>query len=359
MANPISPDVFLAAMNDTTLKRPWVSKRRVDAAGDALRKREISNEDARILESWRQAHTHIINTFQALLRGRTRGQEIEVAQRFKRRSTIVDKITNREQSMALSRMDDIAGCRVIFKDIDGLYAFRNELHKAKFKHVRKNELDKYDYIKNPKSLGYRGVHDVYSYRSRSKEGSLFNGLLIEIQYRTQAQHAWATSVELITQLTTFEPKFNRNADKHVALFKLASEIIARVHEDKKSCHADKTEKELIEQLQELESEIQAIKFLRQLDMYKWIDETAKSKNVILQLRKGEPLKVYTHDTELEASAALFDLEKANPFDDVVLVGADTIADVMSSFRNYFHDARQFLLLLRSGCISLSGNDINV
>jgi putative GTP pyrophosphokinase len=57
--------------------------------------------------------------------------------------------------MELVRMDDVAGCRLIFKDITELSEFRKQLHRARIKHERKNQVDKYDYIKKPKSTGYR------------------------------------------------------------------------------------------------------------------------------------------------------------------------------------------------------------
>lgn len=58
-------------------------------------------------------------------------------------------------------MDDVAGCRLIFPSIKSLYAFREEFLNARFNHHRRNDVDKYDYIKQPKDTGYRGVHDVY------------------------------------------------------------------------------------------------------------------------------------------------------------------------------------------------------
>ncbi len=51
--------------------------------------------------------------------------------------------------MQLARMDDIAGCRVIFPDIAALIDFRDKLHRASFNHVRKNDVNKYDYITSP------------------------------------------------------------------------------------------------------------------------------------------------------------------------------------------------------------------
>jgi ppGpp synthetase/RelA/SpoT-type nucleotidyltranferase len=99
--------------------------------------------------------------------------------------------------MQLARMDDVAGCRLIFPSIPELYDFRGDFHKARFNHTRRNSLDKYDYIKKPKDTGYRGVHDVYEYDVRSERGERLKGLYVEIQYRTLVQHAWATAVEVL------------------------------------------------------------------------------------------------------------------------------------------------------------------
>jgi ppGpp synthetase/RelA/SpoT-type nucleotidyltranferase len=72
--------------------------------------------------------------------------------------------------MKLARMDDVAGCRLIFPSVSELYAFRQEFHKARFRHRRRDDVDKYDYIKLPKPTGYRGIHDVYIYDVNSKSG---------------------------------------------------------------------------------------------------------------------------------------------------------------------------------------------
>jgi ppGpp synthetase/RelA/SpoT-type nucleotidyltranferase len=114
--------------------------------------------------------------------------DVTVAQRHKRKRTIFDKL-ERFPRMHLARMDDVAGCRLIFRTIPELYEFRDVFLKARFKHQRRNDLDKYDYIKHPKKTGYRGVHDVYEYDVRSEAGRRLKGLYVEIQYRTLVQHA--------------------------------------------------------------------------------------------------------------------------------------------------------------------------
>ena len=106
---------------------------------------------------------------------RTRDTEVVLAQRHKRRYTIIDKL-RRPSKLGeptvrnLAEMNDVAGCRLVFEDVEALYGFRENFHKAKFKHRLKHDADRYDYVKRPKDDGYRGVHDVYSYVSGSGAG---------------------------------------------------------------------------------------------------------------------------------------------------------------------------------------------
>lgn len=255
--------------------------------------------------------------------------------------------------MQLARMDDIAGCRLIFPNIAALTVFREELHHAKFNHVRKNYVNKYDYITSPTDRGYRGIHDVYEYRALRQRSPACNGLMIELQYRTQLQHAWATAVEVVTQLTENEPKFNRGDPRHIRLFCLASEMLARVHEQHKSCLPELSDRELAAEFEALDTEIGVTSMLINLAAHKWIDDQAKSKHVILQLPKTGRLQLHPFDLELEAANALLELEKKFPNDDIVLVGADTVAEVMSAFRNYFRDVGEFLRLMDTAKVGLS------
>jgi putative GTP pyrophosphokinase len=186
----------LTLLREVAATYPGGSRQRVNRAGDSVRAKAATEEDLAVIEEWRAAHRPVLNTFQAILRNRTRGQNIIVAQRHKRRRTIFGKL-ERFPGMQLSRMDDVAGCRLIFSDIASLYEFRTDLHDARFNHKLKSGNDKYDYIRRPKGTGYRGVHDIYEYDVRSLEGEKYKGLLIELQYRTIYQHAWATCVEVV------------------------------------------------------------------------------------------------------------------------------------------------------------------
>src|SRR6185503_12374477 len=130
----------------------------------------------------------------------------------------------RYPQMQLARMDDIAGCRLIFPSTEQLYKFRATFHKARFNHQRRNELDKYDYIKRPKDTGYRGVHDIYTYDVKSNVGRGLAGLYVEIQYRTLVQHAWATAVEVVGYITESQPKFQKGDLRYQEVMALTSEI---------------------------------------------------------------------------------------------------------------------------------------
>lgn len=329
---------------------PGGSKSRVTRAGDAVRGGNPSLDDLIAIEMWRAAHRHVLNTFQAILRNRTRGQDIIVAQRHKRKLTIYDKL-RRLPEMALARMDDVAGCRMIFPDIDSLYRFRNELHAARFQHSRRNQDDKYDYIKRPKDTGYRGIHDVYEYNVKSIHGRDYKGLLIEIQYRTIYQHAWATCVEVIGHITANQPKFQEGDKRYGLIMSLASEIIARTCENRTACHPNLDGKTLVAEFLKLDAELGLLQLLRSLNAAD--KEVTDRKNIILIISDTGDLDIQTFRDSTEAISALFALEKENPGRDIVLVRADKSDDVRIAFKNYFSDAGDFIRLVESGCASLA------
>lgn len=337
---------------------PWGSKGRINRAGENLRKmarnkdpEALNPDDALYLDVWRSAHRNVLNTFQAILRNRTRKSGIVVAQRLKRRVTIIDKL-EREPYMQLARMDDVAGCRLIFPSIKELQLFRGEFQRARFNHQRKNSLDKYDYIKRPKPLGYRGIHDVYEYRTTSVKGAPLKGLLLELQYRTRCQHAWATSVEIMTHLTGFEPKFNRGDQNHIEFLRLASEIIARTCENMKSCFPNMRDSEVADAFEAVESKLHLLPVMRRIEPSEETSSGSPSEVFILQIGADQSLKIHEYPNRGAATPAYFRLEKEHPRDDIVLVTAESFEIMRNAFRNYFYDVREFVRLVDEGCKAL-------
>ncbi|KPW99845.1 RelA/SpoT domain-containing protein [Pseudomonas syringae] len=324
---------------------PGGSKTRVNAAGRTIRDRCASPEDIRVIDEWRAAHRIVLNTFQASLRTRTRGKQVVVAQRHKRKNTIFDKLL-RLPKMELSRMDDVAGCRLIFRSIDDLYEFREDFHRARFKHKRKNDTDKYHYIKSPKPTGYRGIHDVYTYDVRSKNGDQYRGLLLEIQYRTLVQHAWATAVEVIGFITESQPKFQQGDKRYEQCMALASEILARAHEDHTGPFPDLSNKALLDQFLSIDSEIHLVRMLTGLNSSETV--STENRNSILIFKEDGSLEVRSFKEAPDALKELFRLERDFPNLDVVLVKADTNEEIRMAFKNYFSDAKDFIRLLTEG-----------
>jgi putative GTP pyrophosphokinase len=329
---------------------PGGSKSRVTRAGENVRNGTPTAEDFHVIDQWRAAHRNVLNTFQAILRQRTRGTGITVAQRHKRKRTIFDKL-NRLPGMRLAQMDDVAGCRLIFKKLKDLYAFREAFLGARFNHHRRNAHDKYDYIKNPKDTGYRGVHDVYEYDVKSEVGKQLAGLNLELQYRSLVQHAWATAVEVIGFITTSQPKFQKGDQRYERSMALASEILARSHENLTGPFPGLPDRELVAQFLTLEKELGLLRTLRGLNA---ANKTVSDKrNAILIFTESGELEVRAFRDAPDALRALFELEKQMPERDIVLVRADTSDAVRIAFRNYFSDARDFIKLLEDGCTRLA------
>jgi len=320
---------------------PGGSKSRVNRAGDNVRSGTPDADDLRVIDEWRAAHRAVLNTFNVCLRRRTRGKNVTVAQRHKRRRTIFEKL-QRFPGMQLARMDDVAGCRLIFEKMADLYEFRNAFHEAKFKHKRKNELDKYDYIQRPKSTGYRGIHDIYEYDVNSEVGRPLTGLNVEIQYRTLVQHSWATAVEVIGFITESQPKFQKGDKRFETSMALASEILARAHENSFGPFKDLPDRDLVSQFLDADKSLGLLSMLRGLNAAD--KEVSSKRNTILIFSGDRVLEVRSFRDASEALRSLFELEKKMPERDIVLVRADTSDEVRLAFKNYFSDSTFALLI---------------
>lgn len=315
-----------------------------------------------MLDNWRASHAYIINTFQANLRRRARGKDVVVGQRLKRRPTIVDKLS-RQPSMRLARMHDIAGCRVIFPDVNLLRDFRDSLHSSRARHELLNgDDDKFNYIEKPKTSGYRGVHDVFKYQVSSPMGEDWNGLRIEIQYRTTCQHAWATAVETADLLTKGRAKFSEGEVAYQKFWQLASEIVARTGEGDFSCLPEMENNALVAEFEGLESELHILRLLEQANEYNpLIKENISGlfprKNVhnilVYPFADAGGLSIYqfpslSHAIEQYAKLEETHAERA----EVVLVRAEDRESVVRVFQNYFSDTKEFINLIRTGLYRL-------
>lgn len=336
------------------------SKGALDRAGERIRDGQAQPADVLMLDNWRASHLYVLNTFQSSLRARRKrmGEEgtITIAQRLKRRPTIVDKLS-REPGMSLSRMHDIAGCRLIFDDVSLLHAFRAGVLDSRAGHELVGDRFRYDYISNPKPSGYRGIHDVYKYNVGSAGGVRWNGLRVEIQYRTSVQHAWATAVEISDIVNSTRLKFSEASRDISRLFLLASEMLARCHEDMPGYCAAMNPKEILAEFTELENNLHTIGRLRNLATSDFRQFARSSKLFILVnftsgRQEGEFFAQGFSDNAT-AAAKYSELEqKYQDVADVVLVGSSQQDAIKLAYTNYFSDASDFLRLIDEAVVEL-------
>ena len=177
---------------------PQYDRREVNAAGDCL----IANaqlitlmrrdEMLAVINNWRSSHSFPLQSFKTTLLRRAKKVDHQaiVAQRLKRLSSISAKL-HRFPDMKLSQMQDIGGCRAVVENLGCVERLVKLYTKGRSKNPTKRHefLNSKDYILSPKIDGYRSVHLIYRYRSRSKKHGVYSGLKIEIQLRSKLQHA--------------------------------------------------------------------------------------------------------------------------------------------------------------------------
>jgi ppGpp synthetase/RelA/SpoT-type nucleotidyltranferase len=348
-----------------SFSEPPSSKTQVRNAGRAVAEGRATQEDYDLVDQWRAAHSYVLNTFKVWFRRRIDNSPIraEFAQRLKRRNTVIDKLQRTKPDGTplirdVTTMQDFAGCRLIFEDINDLNSFRSELLSSRslsnVNHKLKHEdLDKYNYIEHPKATGYRGVHDVFlhhprPHRSGDKTSEPWHGLMVEVQYRTRAQHAWATALEISDIMDRQRTKFGHGDDARGVFFAMASEIIARRHEGITRAYADVTTDDLEARFARLEDELGILQRLGAMREFDEFDKLRKHNvlNIVANDAGGYSLDVEVFRNSEEAIARASQLEASGRSINAVYVTGEP-KQLRSAYRNYFNDPVDFVNLLQT------------
>jgi Region found in RelA / SpoT proteins len=205
---------------------PQYSRSRVDSAGEILRSEPIDSqkmdEALTIINNWRSSHSRPLYTFRLGLRRHAEriDESALVAQRIKRLSSIALKL-RLSRGMKLSRMHDIGGCRAV---VGSTRLVAELVKRYKSSDIKHKLLREDDYIAHPKGSGYRSFHLIYGYYSDKK--ATHNGLRIEVQIRSQLQHAWATAVETVGTFIRQALKSSVGEDEWLRFFALMGSAIA-------------------------------------------------------------------------------------------------------------------------------------
>ena len=244
--------------------KPAYSRKQISRAGDILVKRDVSADElawaADVLTNWRAFHGYPINTFQATLRNKLKAidKQAIVAQRLKRAPSIILKL-QRFEGMKLARMQDIGGLRAIVGSIARLNKLEAAYRSSTFLHELSHSKN---YVSNLKDDGYRGIHMIYRYDNPIAPE--YEGLSVELQFRTRVQHAWATVVETIgTFLLGQALKSGQGSEDWRRFFIVASAALAMVERtapvpDYENC----TEFEIAEELLDIEARLHVLEKLR-------------------------------------------------------------------------------------------------
>ena len=185
------------------------SKTQIDRLGDRLRKGPLSDSDLIILDDYRRsfggAYEIVVRTIREQLKLEPTGRPA------KSTGSIIEKL--RRESIRLSQVQDIAGCRVVIG-----YIHEQEQVVALLRHVF-SKVSVVDRRTHP-SYGYRAVHVIAEVSEK----------LIEIQVRSSLQHLWAELSEKISDVLDPTIKYGRGEKKIQKKLITLSEMLEGVEE---------------------------------------------------------------------------------------------------------------------------------
>lgn len=215
-----------------------LSKTQIDKLGDRLRKKPIRDEDLVTLDQHRRSYANSYDSTVSKIRG---SLSLEPTGRpAKSTSSIVEKLLR--ESIRLSQVQDIAGCRLVVKSIPDQQEAVNALRQA-FSRVA--VVDR----RNKPSSGYRAVHVVVEQ----------DGKLIEIQVRTELQHLWAELSEKLSDVVDPQLKYGAGPEDQKKWLANLSALVASYERQEISLVAFKTEKAKADEYKRFNRKLKNIK----------------------------------------------------------------------------------------------------
>ena len=339
--------------------KPEYSKKQVNKAGDILCNYKRTYEEylwaTKVLNNWRSIHGYPVNTFQATLRDKCKAINASnalIAQRLKRTPSIINKL-KRFDSMQLARMQDIGGLRAVVDTPEKVRELRNSYDKSLGRNSFKHEfVGEDDYISYPKDSGYRSLHLVYRYRNDKVTD--YNGLLLELQIRTQLQHTWATAVETMGTFLDHALKASEGPEEWLNFFSLAGSAFAHLENATPVPGYEKLSK--TETFEKVEAEAVRLDVRQRLNAFAVVanaisnDKQKGSYHLIVLNTEKKQVSIwsYVKDRLEEANLRYTEEEgriaQREPIQ-VVLVATGSIENLQRAYPNYFLDTREFVMKL--------------
>lgn len=344
-------------------------------AGELLRrnydKNENFDEDAlNTLSWWRESHQDALDMAFIILQKETQqfDSKATFAKRLKRAPSIIEKLSRFSKGKETSKLDslqDIGGCRVIVDNVKTVKKISQRLNEN-YAYRLKN-----DYIKTPKSNGYKSIHLV------GKIKDFDNTKSIEFQIRTRIQHYWATTLEIFDLFNKTSLKTGESNYYWETFWKDISDLFdifennSRLHSSGKSSIADKflndylsiKNYEIDKKMHNIYMLDKKLKIQRKLSLYKKslqhteklikLNDLSNSYSLITikeidKVKYSLEIKIYPKKDLEQANKDYLDEEKKffNHKNFVTaLVSTSSMGDIKDAYPNYFADSEQFELYL--------------
>lgn len=341
-------EIFGMTWATTTL-----SKKAIQRAGEVLIDPTSSQADLEraygVMSEWRAAHAYPMHALLTTLRGLSKKVDgsANVVQRLKRAPSIQNKL-NRFPTMKLHRMQDISGCRAILNSVKNVETLADEFRGSRTRHTLHRLTD---YISNPKQSGYRGIHLVYKYNGKKSE---YKDYFVEIQLRSQVQHAWATAVEIVDTFTHQAIKSSRGTRDWEEFFQCVSVEFAKLE---KRPYADVPNgKNTLAQARRLSQKLNVVGKLNAFAVttaHLTGSKSTKYAYYLLELTDNcSAINVTPYPAQMleVATQAYLERESRAKTDgtyDVVLVSAESTTALKKAYPNYFADSDKFLRYLHA------------
>ena len=326
-----------------------VSKKELNRISKRIVENTDTIEDLQKLSDFRAEHSKIIKSFVWSLRSIINNKKIRlsnrnriiISQRLKRLPSIIGKL-KRFPELRLSRMQDLAGARIILPNIKDTEEVANYLKNKVYKQKDKNNflfVREKNYILEPKEDGYRSIHQIFKYQG--KKESQLEGYQIELQIRTRLQHQWATSVEIIDSIKQQSLKTGGGDAYYREFFKLSSKLMEYI-EFKKDMNeiSDK-----IKRLSDLDKEFNILKTLSSLRVVTKELEGIKSKEYLILILdyKGNTVRyIPVFEENISRDYLMYEQEYKGENNNVVSVSVENLKNLKKAYPNYFLDAREFV-----------------
>lgn len=181
-----------------------ISKTQIDRLGERLKQGAPSEADLQLLNEYRRSFSDVHNAVVRAIREKLNLKP--TGRPEKSTASIIDKL--RRESIRLSQIQDIAGCRIIVADIDVQDQAVASLQ-AIFPSTSIADRRRFP------SHGYRAIHVI----------AKISGLPIEIQVRTTLQHTWAEFSERLSDRIDPGIKYGGGGDQMREVLMAYSKIV--------------------------------------------------------------------------------------------------------------------------------------